>query len=62
MTLNEAMQLITPADHDWLVQLYRTDPDNAATRWIAGVDHYLEDPAAVFAAIKSNIDANVPQP
>ena len=62
MTLNEAMQLITPADHEWAKQLYNENAGTWAARWAAGVPHYLADAAAVAAALETDFIANTPAP
>ena len=53
MTLNEALQQTTPADLEWARQLRKENAGTWATRWIAGVPHYLADPTAVAAALET---------
>lgn len=62
MTLNQAMELITPADREWAKQLYAEDAGSWAARWAAGVPHFLADAAAVAAALETDFIANTPTP
>lgn len=62
MTLNQAMEQLTPADHEWARQLYTENAGTWAARWAAGLPHYVTDAAAIAAALETDFIANTPAP